>query len=258
MRAARLLLLVVCLGLALPGDAFVHHRLVASKQPAGGAAWSNAYSCKLNGTTQAITLGQPANLTKNLSSSQFTVSAWFKTSTVDGQIVCKGNSAGYGYRMALLSGGAWLYVGDNNISGGSGYANGAWHHALVTIRASGAAQAYYDGVSVGTTTAGTQQAATIDTLIGARRASGNTGVDTPLNGNVDEITFWSTGFTAGEVASIYNSGHPADPTTHAQAANLISYYRCGDLTDSSTTVYDRSGSNTGTIIGSATYEASVP
>jgi len=60
-----------------------------------------------------------------------------------------------------------------------------------------------------------------------------------LDGKVDEITYWNKQLTNTEVAELYNSGAPLDPTTHSASANLDGWWKMGeDMGGSITTVYD--------------------
>ena len=64
-------------------------------------------------------------------------------------------------------------------------------------------------------------------------------------GLLDEVTYLSGRiFTAGEVASLYNSGTPANPRKLASIqADLVTWLRMGDSRDSATTVFDEINSN---------------
>lgn len=63
-----------------------------------------------------------------------------------------------------------------------------------------------------------------------------------FDGHLDEITIWSTQLDSTEVAELYNSGTPIDPTTHSESANLTHYWRMGDG-DTSPTLTDSAGSD---------------
>lgn len=69
-------------------------------------------------------------------------------------------------------------------------------------------------------------------------------------GLLDEVTYLSGRiFTAGEVASLYNGGTPANPRKLASIqADLESWYRMGESRDSATTVFDEVGSNDLTLV----------
>lgn len=79
------------------------------------------------------------------------------------------------------------------------------------------------------------------------------------DGNLDEITIWSSTLTAGEITELYNSGTPFDPKKHTQSANLVNYWRMGDK-DSATTIFDNAGSDDGTLVNmdASNYVTEVP
>lgn len=64
-----------------------------------------------------------------------------------------------------------------------------------------------------------------------------------LGAKVDEVSIWSKVLSAADVTALYNAGHPPDITG---SANLLSWWRMGDLTDSTTTIVDRVGTVNGT------------
>lgn len=69
-------------------------------------------------------------------------------------------------------------------------------------------------------------------------------------GLLDEVTYLSGRiFTAGEVASLYNSGTRTNPRKLASIqADLETWYRMGDSRDDATTVFDEVGSNDLTLV----------
>jgi hypothetical protein len=50
-----------------------------------------------------------------------------------------------------------------------------------------------------------------------------------FKGWVDETTYWRRYLGPSEVAELYNSGAPIDPTQHSAAADLVAWWRMGDL-----------------------------
>lgn len=77
------------------------------------------------------------------------------------------------------------------------------------------------------------------------------GLTTYTRSKVDEMTVWNDNLTSTEIGQLYNSGTVISPTSFSfWATKNISYYRMGDLTDSTSTIVDR-GVN-GTISGTPT------
>jgi hypothetical protein len=78
-------------------------------------------------------------------------------------------------------------------------------------------------------------------------------------GNMDEVTVWNKELSQAEVAELYNSGSPTNPTNHSAVGNLASWYRMGDG-DTSPTVSDNQSSDDLTMqnMDSSNFEADVP
>lgn len=148
-----------------------------------------------------------------------------------GAIVSKDGAVTKYYRTsAAVATGAWVHVAFTYSSAGNGtlklYVNGA-----------------EDSVSVSNNNMSTLTTSTNPLLIGAIQGNGVPGYY--MNGKIDEVSIWSATLSATDITNIYNSGHPADLSLHAQYANLVSWWRMGDLTDaiSSFGILDRKGSN---------------
>lgn len=69
---------------------------------------------------------------------------------------------------------------------------------------------------------------------------------------MDEFAIFNTHLTIAEVQEIYNSGAPADLTTHSKADNLVNYYRFED------DVTDTQGNQDGSAQGDPTFSTNVP
>jgi hypothetical protein len=67
-----------------------------------------------------------------------------------------------------------------------------------------------------------------------------------LAGSIDEYSYWNKTLTHTESVAIYNSTHPTNLLQHTAVANLVTWFRCGDLDDSASSVKDRRGSNDAT------------
>jgi len=140
---------------------------------------------------------------------------------------------------------------------------GSWTHVAITYDGSGAntgQKIYINGADQ----AVTRVAATIGS--GAYVATENT--DYPLKigslltgyfftGNLDELSIWNKELTAGEVASIYNSGEPTDLSGQT---GLIGWWRMGDTAIFPTIPNASTNSKNGTMtnMSSGDIVASVP
>lgn len=189
------------------------------------APFSVDKALQLNGTNEAMSLylgtthylngqyGDPDNTDLDLDpQSDFTLSAWIKTSTAHGPIINKGtwgtNPDGYGLYMEsnVLKG----QVGGEVLSATTNIADGAWHHvALVNYNDSGAQkfQLYVDGTAEGTATESGYLVGDTKLYIGSRLSSAVV-TNAYFNGTIDEMSVWDREITALEISDIYNSGCP--------------------------------------------------
>lgn len=259
-------------------DAFVHHHMVALRGPSGGS-WSNTYSCKYAGsatsTAGRTNWGQPAAWCLNPSTNAFSFSFWFRANSggsenVDGALF---TSAGTSSNSHFRSGTSGTALNSNYVGGQFVYtacsttltAN-TWYLATYATDGAGGFKIYVGNSStscIGSFTGVGTDTCTRDFLFNTLRGSTNADVafgewGTP---NMDELTVWNTELSGTDHVNLQSGGHAIDPSTHAKAANLINYYRCGDdADDSSTLLDDQIGSDDGTHSGSdgVTYSTAVP
>ena len=134
-----------------------------------------------------------------------TLSLWFKTSTANKPILQYGASGtGTLFKVSINgSGAAVVDLGGVSITGGSGLANGAWHHLAVSVPEngnSGGVKLYVDGSSTsgtGTTTINTSNAN--DLKIGTDGSA-------YFNGQLDDIRLYQAELNATTVAKVYGGG----------------------------------------------------
>lgn len=162
-----------------------------------------------NGTTSLIDFGDNFD-----QSSDFSVSAWVKTSQASGEysIITKGNvTDGYEWGMEQQTNSLWFVLWNQ---GGATYMekvsaatinDGNWHHVVGTYSsATPRVRVYIDGALDGasTATSGTwYSAGTSHCLIGSR----NDGSEF-WTGSIDEVGIWTRELTAGDVTQLYNGG----------------------------------------------------
>lgn len=58
-----------------------------------------------------------------------------------------------------------------------------------------------------------------------KNSGGNAGF---FNGHDNEVSFWDTNFTAGEITELYNGGKPSNLQCHSKATNLVGWPRMGE------------------------------
>lgn len=241
-----------------------------------GESFVNARSTLHQGTNDHVALGEPANLKPNLSNTEFTISFWFRTSTLATQQYIVAHATPFSDPVSLnyvvgvnTNGSLFAYFGSSGKttqSSASAIAINTWYHVGYTVRnvtGTFTANLWLETVKTGSdvTAPGTDVTAGVDARIGAGYVLDNPDTALPFTGNVDEVTFWSVGFTSTEIAEIYNGGHPGNALLHSRAASLIHYYRMGD-DDSFPTIDDKAGSSDGTctnMAGASTnFVAAVP
>lgn len=164
------------------------------------------------GTSDFINLGQPSVLNL-LPNQEWTLSCWAKTATntdlgtfisrADGttgnrQYQYTWGSPGPPYQLQAVVGGVFYVTG---VVGG----DAKWHHVVIrNINNSGTYQfqMYQDGVAAGTAQNTGSGTITCDTLIGARRNSGNTGSGFLITGSIDDMRVYARPLSVSEIETI--------------------------------------------------------
>lgn len=225
-------------------------------------AFSNTKSIALGATKY---MDAASALSSAFGNGKFSVSVWFKTSTILGGQFFSNlfngagtlNGASQGFICYLGTDGS-LYWFHRNTDNGKNLAthttntfnNGSWHNAVWvydnTLGSNPVDQLkiYVDGVSQSFT--GTSQGATGD-FSSSQAPSVSSTVFQFAAANIDEYSTWNDALSGTDVTNIYNSGSAGNLVTHAKYANLVNWYRMGDLTDSASTVVDRKDSNSLTL-----------
>jgi len=147
----------------------------------------------------------------------FTVAAWLRLAAgKEGTILARGSSDAASRAIHLQSrdlgadGRSDLVaiVGgltNNNAQGlGSRFDDNAWHHiALVHDAGSSQNQLYLDGNALGAPAPSGSATSSVDLLIGARRASANTGAAFALDGDLDDVRIYSRALAPAEVSLLF-------------------------------------------------------
>lgn len=147
----------------------------------------------------------------------FSVSAWLRLAAgEEGTILARGSSDAaartiHFHVRDLDSNGRSDLVGivgglaNNNAQGvGPRFDDNTWHHvALVHHAGTATQQLYLDGVALGAPAPSGTAKSTVDLLIGARRASANTGAAFGLDGDLDDVRVYSEALEPAEVSLIF-------------------------------------------------------
>jgi len=129
----------------------------------------------------------------------------------------------------------------------AGIFDGNWHHfAMVFDPVSNKALMYVDGTEVvNGSLVGTESVSTLY-FPTTHAAAGEGGVQ-----NWSELLIWTSALDSTQISELYNGGYVKDPTTHSFSDSLQSWYRFNpnlSPADTTTTIYDRIGSNNATIL----------
>ena len=134
-----------------------------------------------------------------------TFAGWFKTSA-PGKPLFNYGAAGTGtlFHVTLTPGGAAkVDFGGASITGGSGLADGAWHHIAVTVPEggnSGSAKLYVDGVVTnGSGTTAINTTASGDVKIGSAGSAF-------FSGQLDDFRLYNAELNASMIAKVYGAG----------------------------------------------------
>lgn len=261
---------------SIGGDslAFIHHKLLSRKTTGGGGSWSNTKSCRYGGTATATAArtnwGMPAAWCTSPASAAFSISFWFKRNGDDGSLLASADQSTNSHFRIGVAGTALtnIYSGGNFVSSScaTSITNATWFLLTVTFSSTNALNVYVGNSATpcisGFTPVGTELC-TRDWIFNTLRSTTN--ADTAFGEwglhNLDELTFWSATLTGTDHVNLQSGGHAIDPSTHAKAASLINYYRCGDSgSDTTTNLQDVVGTSNGTHSGSdgVTYPTDVP
>ncbi|HLO60906.1 MAG TPA: Ig-like domain-containing protein [Bacteroidales bacterium] len=175
---------------------------------------STAFS--FDGTDDGVSMGNKSVLNMG-TSTDFSISAWFKTSSANDQFIVSKYGSGYtpGYFIGTDGGYAYAVIRDG-VGTGSAEAiavtgttlvnNNAWHLITATFDRDGLLRVYVDGTqqATGSVTTVTETVTNTESFcIGYRNVSGSYKAFT---GSIDEVGIWNKVLTASEVTQLYNSG----------------------------------------------------
>lgn len=201
----------------------------------------------------------------NTSSYGLSISLWYKTSTTPAAIL--GQTSGTAPPSAPSGYVPAIYVGTDGklrssafwhnsttaliTSTGTNFADGNWHHVVVTYSA-GVETLYADGALIGTQTLNQYgYSGTYSYFLGAQYSNTgwtNSGGSTSwkyLNGQMDDVKFYDQALTSAEVTKLFTT-YDGDITVAQLSKGLVGYWPFnGSLKDE--TPFSNHGTITGTI-----------
>ena len=232
--------------------------------------FTNTKSIVLDGIDDYIDCGLNANLSFGNTSSDFafTFSMWVKVDdlTTGHGLIERGDFSTTNNREQVF------YISSDGSMANYIYSNGqalnrrgrktsagiispnTWYHIVLTYNGQGGTNAsngikiYLDGNRVDN----------VDNQKNSYGAMKNT--NTPfkigefINGNMDEVSVFSSELSQSDITTIYNGGEPND----ISSLNPLSWWRCGDGDTAPTLTDNGSGGNDGTMTNFTTFSTDVP
>ena len=203
-----------------------------------GSAYNNKYALDFDGTDDHVDCGGASTFSFTNGSGNdepFSISAWVKLDSVDrARVVGKdddtnltreylfGTDGDSKFTMFLGSASHNLYVRLNSAS-----STGTWYHWVATYDGSNSASGitlYVDGATPAQSDVSGGTYAGMPAGGGPLRI-GLFGVnDSVMNGLADEVAIFDSELSASDVTAIYNSGEPADLSSHSP----VGWWRMGD------------------------------
>lgn len=154
-----------------------------------------------------VNLGQPSDLNL-LPQSTWTIRVWMKTTSLNGSIISKGDFGNRQYHLWFANGFITANIGGSGANNTEVSVNdGNWNH-VVLVNNSGTYSFYVNGVKTNDDYIAGSTTINVDTLIGARRASGNTGSGFLYDGDMDEVTIIKDeAWDIAKISEDYNNGN---------------------------------------------------
>lgn len=165
--------------------------------------------------TDYINLGQPSVLNL-LPNAEWTLMCWVRKGTTDafGTFISRADSTGATRQYQFTYGSPGPPYQLQCLVGGVFYVSGVappdtdWHHCTLRNINNGGTyqfQMYFNGATAGSVQNSGTGTITCDTLIGARRATGNTGTGFLLTGGITDMRVYNRALTNDEIATIASS-----------------------------------------------------
>ena len=216
-----------------------------------GTSWLNekAVDFGSSNTTKYMSAGNNFNFAWT---DDFTICTWFYAhSAWEAPIFSRETgSTGNGWDFRYTAGSKFQFYSSGSaaarriqVISTNTYSTGTWRHVCLVYSGNQSATGLsfvVDGSSVALTTQFNTSTedwaqASINFKVGAWD-----GLTTYTRSKMDEVTIWNDDLTTSEIGELISGGKPTNPvTTSMWATKNLSYYRMGDLTDSTSTIVDR-------------------
>ena len=232
----------------------------------GATPFTNTYSVDFDGTDDKMQAGDSTTIAN---ASVFSISAWARFHVSGFIFLASGTTNQNRIYMELYSTKVGVVV--KNGAGGAArwttsLSANTWYHIACTVD-SGTSKLFVDGVYRATNTSIATLSATAGDDLSIGTDNGNGMSAFAFDGNVDEVSLFSSalsdggslsiGDTAGgDIATLYNSGVPGD----ISSLSPTSWWRMGDNDGGTGTTITDQGSegNNGTLVNGPTFSTTVP
>lgn len=216
-----------------------------------GTSWLNekAIDFGSSNTTKYISMGDNFNFSW---ADDFTMCAWFYAhSAWEAPLFSRENGStgnGWDFRYTSANKLQWYSSGSSaarriQVTSSGTFSTGTWRHICFVYTGNQSATGIsfvVDGSAVSTTTnfnTSTEDWAQASINF---RVNAWSNLTTYGRAKMDEITIWNDNLSTSEIGELISGGKPTNPvTTSMWATKNLSYYRMGDLTDSTSTIVDR-------------------
>jgi hypothetical protein len=181
----------------------------------GGPTWVTgqvgSYALDFNGSGEYVDVGNPNDDSLDFGEElDFTISAWFKTSSSSAQMIVNKRAKGQtdGYDVYVLSGNIFARLGDGTTtvtaqSSGQSFADGSWHHAVVVYDRSDKITVYVDQVVKATSTSISGLGDTDTSQVFTIADRNDAGWHAYFNGDIDDVIVFDRCLTAEEIKHLY-------------------------------------------------------
>lgn len=209
----------------------------------GISTWANGkFGSSYSGNATGDYAIYPSTVYKLLTNSAYTISLWFKTSSVTNQNAYAEVNSGttrYGGIAVNNDGSVSAYIvggsGDGTITDSStNYIDGKWHHVVMVQSSASSRTLYIDGkfINTNSTNIGT---VTLD--YAAIGTFYNGGANDSFFGQIDDIRLYTSALTQGQAMYLFNRGKPTSWYKFDEC-NGSTVYDTGVKADGASTRYD--------------------
>ncbi|MDO8557463.1 MAG: LamG domain-containing protein [Candidatus Jorgensenbacteria bacterium] len=149
-----------------------------------------------------------AENTNNITTGDFTITAWVNTNALDGAYHCiiTKNAAAYpNYQLCIspsnvFQGGYEVSSGNSSLATSSAISTGIWYNIAISADRTNGTALYVDGDLINTIAAKSGSLSNSDTLYIGRHSSGFY-----WNGYIDDVRIYNLAFSADDVKRLYNN-----------------------------------------------------